>query len=106
MSHPNMTPFREKVRKRVEEIPRGKVVTYADIGGPKLANLGGAMEHLVRHFDPELAWHRVVKSDRSLSDKAMDGQREQLRAEGVEFLTDGKVDRRFLWTEPTFAPME
>ena len=45
-----------------------------------------------RHFDPELPWHRVVKSDGSLPKKTMDGQRDPLRAEAVEFLRNGRLD--------------
>ena len=98
MSRPNMTEFRESVRKRVETIPPGRVLTYAEVGGRNLANVGGAMAHLVRHFDPELPWHGVVKSDGSLSKKTIDGQCDRLRAEAVEFLRDGRVDMgRFHW---------
>ena len=50
------------------------------------------MAYLVDHVDVELPWHRVVKQDGRLSDSAMSGQRERLRAEGIEFHPDGHVD--------------
>ena len=107
VSRPNLTEFRESVRKRVETIPYGKVVTYADIGGAACANVGAAMEYLVSHFDPELAWHRVVNTDGSLSNKAMYGQRDRLQAEGVSLLSKGRVELdRFRWTALPFKPIK
>ena len=100
MSPPNLTAFRDSIRKRVEPIPCGKVLTYAHIGGVAPANVGAAMKHLVRHFDADLPWHRVVNSDGSLSKKIMHGQRERLEAEGIECRPDGRVClKRFLWKE-------
>ena len=106
MSRPKLTEFRHAVRIRVESIPPGKVVTYADIGGSSLARVGGAMAHLVRHFDPELPWHRVVSEKGSLSTAATDSQRRKLHAEGVEFRSNGRVDlRRSRWTKIPFKPV-
>ena len=62
----NLTPFRCAVRVRVESIPCGKVVTYADIGGSALARVGGAMQYLVCYVDPGLPWYRVVSKSGSL----------------------------------------
>ena len=106
MTRPDLTPFREAVLKRVEAIPPGGVLTYADISDRSRSHVGRAMEYLVRHVDDELGWHRVISSDGSLSDKAMSGQRDRLRAERIGFLPDGRVDLdQFLWTEPRFKPI-
>ncbi|MDE0343880.1 MAG: MGMT family protein [Deltaproteobacteria bacterium] len=95
-----MTKFREAVLERVKEIPSGRVVTYGDLGDRKRANVGGAMAYLVDNEDAEIPWHRVVKQDGRLSDRAMSGQRNRLRAEGITFDADGRVDLdRFQWKE-------
>ena len=105
MLRSTLTPFREAVLERVVAIPPSKVVTYADVSDRGRANVGSAMEYLVRRVDDELGWHRVVNSDGSLSGKAMSGQRERLRVEGVGFLPDGRVDLdHFRWTESRFKP--
>ncbi|MDE0452354.1 MAG: MGMT family protein [Gammaproteobacteria bacterium] len=94
-----LTRFRENVLHRVKEIPRGKVATYGDVGG--------AIAHVGEHFDPDLPWHRVVKQDGWLSDRAMRGQRCRLKAEGVRFHPDGRVDLElFGWKEKPWGPIE
>ena len=101
------TKFREDVLKRVQEIPSGKVVTYGDLGDRKRANVGGAMAYLVDHVDAELPWHRVVKQDGRLSDRAMSGQRDRLLAEGIGFRPDGRVDLDlFEWKEHHWGPID
>ena len=107
MPSPKLTRFRENVLNRVKQIPRGKVATYGDVGDRKRANVGGAIAHIVEHFDPELPWHRVVKQEGWLSDRAMRGQRCRLRAEGVGFHPDGRVDLElFGWKEKPWGPIE
>ena len=106
MTRPKLTPFREAVLKRVEAIPSGAVLTYADISDRSRSHVGRAMDYLVRRVDDELGWHRVVKSDGSLSDKAMSGQRDRLRAERIGFLPDGRVNLDdFRWNESGFKPI-
>lgn len=107
MPRPKLTRFRENVLNRVKEIPPGKVVTYGDVGDRKRANVGGAMAHVVDHFDWELPWYRVVKQDGGLSDRAMRSQRCRLRAEGVGFHPDGRVDLElFRWKEKPWGPID
>ena len=107
MPRPKLTKFRANVLDRVKEIPFGKVVTYGDVGDRKRANVGGAMAYVVDHFDPDLPWHRVVKQDGCLSDRAIGGQRARLQAEKVGFHPDGRVDlQRFGWKERPWDPIE
>ena len=100
MHRPGLTKFRKDVFKRVNEIPSGRVVTYGDLGDRKRANVGRAMAYLVDNEDADLPWHRVVKQDGGLSDRAMSGQRNRLRTEGITFDAGGRVDLDlFRWKE-------
>ena len=106
MARPKLTPFREEVMSRVQLIPNAKVITYSEISRRSCANVGAALEHLVDHFDPRLPWHRVVNSDGSLSRRAMDGQKDKLTKEDVEFERDGRVKlRKHHWSEMPFEPI-
>ena len=51
MPRPNLTPFREGVLVRVKDIRSGKVLAYAGISDHSRANVGRALEYLVRHVD-------------------------------------------------------
>ncbi|MDE0368341.1 MAG: MGMT family protein [Gammaproteobacteria bacterium] len=107
MPSPRLTRFREAVLKRVQEIPSGMVVTYADLGDRKCANVGGAMTYLVDHEYAEIPWHRVVKKGGRLSDKGMSGQQDRLLAEGITFRPDGSVNLDlFEWKEHHWGPID
>lgn len=110
MNQPKLTKFREDVLVRLKclsDAPPGKVVTYADISSSARSQVGGAMKYLVHQCDSELAWHRVVKSCGSLSDKAMPGQHERLLNDKVEFLDDGRVNLdRSHWKERPFKRID
>lgn len=93
-----MTTF-EKVYAAVKLIPRGSVATYgqvaAALGNPRLARVVG----YALHANPEpgiIPCHRVVKKDGSVSPAFAFGganrQVELLRAEGVAFLDETRVD--------------
>lgn len=95
-----MTPFNEQVYSIVEKIPCGKVVSYGQIawmlGRPRGARLvGWAMRNCPEH----LPWQRVVKADGTIADGGHpEIRRALLEAEGVPFLTDGRVDMKScLW---------
>ena len=107
MPSPRLTEFRENVLYRVKTIPYGTVVTYGDVGDRKRANVGGAMAYLVEHVDPELPWHRVVLQGGGLSDRALQGQRDRLQAEGIGFDADGRVHLDlFVWKEHHWQPID
>ena len=92
--------FFEKVYSVVSKIPYGKVLSYGDIaaiiGSPKAARqVGWAM----RNCPDNLPWQRVVMKDGTVAGgEYADMRRELLRAEGVNFLPDGRVDMKaFRW---------
>ena len=89
----------------VRRIPRGRVATYGQIA--TLAGLDGHARQVgyALHALPSgsgLPWHRVVNSYGEVSRRSDSDsdelQVELLRAEGVEFGMDGRIDlRRFRW---------
>jgi len=91
-----MNPFYEQVYAIVEQIPRGKVLAYSQIAG-MLGKPRGAREvgRAMRHCPEHLPWQRVVKIDGAIADGVHAYVRkEMLKAEGVAFLPDGRVDMR------------
>jgi len=89
-----MNPFFEQVYDIVGKIPHGKVVSYGQIahmlGRPRAARqVGRAM----RCCPERLQWQRVVMADGSITGGIhAEMRRGLLQAEGVKFLTDGRVD--------------
>ena len=89
-----MNPFFKQVYAVVEQIPCGKVVSYGQIarmlGRPRAAReVGWAM----RCCPEELPWQRVVMADGSITGGMYAETRKMLlKAEGVVFLQDGRVD--------------
>jgi len=89
-----MNPFYEKVYAIVEQIPCGKVLAYSQIAR-MLDKPRGAREvgRAMRHCPEHLPWQRVVKIDGAIADGIhADVRRVMLKAEGVAFLPDGRVD--------------
>jgi alkylated DNA nucleotide flippase Atl1 len=84
---PEPTPAQRRVLAAIRAIPEGFVRTYGDVspGAPRLAG-----QILRRTDEPGLPWWRVVRADGSLA--VGERQRELLDAEGVPFLTAGRVD--------------
>lgn len=96
-----MNDFSERVFQVVREIPRGKVTNYGFVafaaGNPRASRGVGFVLH--RNMDPvNTPCHRVVFKDGSLCKGYVFGgpdvQREKLKAEGVQFLPDGRVDMK------------
>lgn len=60
-----MTDFRNKVLAIVTKIPKGKVLTYAQVakqaGNPKAYRAVGNI--LNKNMDPNIPCHRVIRSD-------------------------------------------
>lgn len=76
------------------QIPYGKVVSYGQIAA-LLGNPSGArtVGWAMSACPEELPWHRVVKSDGSITGGSYAAlRRELLVEEGVEFLVDGRVN--------------
>lgn len=78
----------------VAQIPFGKVISYGQIawmlGKPRAARMVG---WAMRRCPDGLPWQRVVMADGTLAGGPYaDLRRELLKAEGVAFLPDGRVD--------------
>ncbi len=89
----------EKIYEVVKSIPKGKVATYGQVarvvGNPRLARVVGYALHA--NPDPEnIPCHRVVNREGKLAESFVFGgsevQRQRLRAEGIIFENDGRVD--------------
>lgn len=85
----------------IRTIPRGRVVSYGDVGaavGETARTVGWALSAC----PPDVPWQRVVGADGYLriarrSPHLRQLQEELLRAEGVTVSEKGFVDRRFFW---------
>ena len=86
----------------VRKIPRGKVATYGQIaralGMPRGARTVGWAMH---DCPDDVPWHRVVNAQGKISARPTLGfiaQRARLKAEGVRFDREGKIDlEKFGW---------
>ena len=93
---PGMT-FEQKVWAITAQIPRGRVMTYADVARRLKSTgyraVGGALHR--NPFSPQVPCHRVVGSDGRLTGFAhgLAKKRRMLQDEGVPFLGD-RVDLR------------
>jgi len=80
--------FREKVLEIVRKIPRGKVLTYAEVarraGSPQGYRAVGNV--LNGNYDPKIPCHRVILSDGGLGgyNRGANKKREILKREGVK----------------------
>jgi len=89
-----MNPFYEQVYAIVEQIPSGKVASYGQIawmlGRPRSAReVGRAMRSCPEH----LPWQRVVMANGAVAGgMGADVRKAMLKAEGVAFLPDGRVN--------------
>ena len=80
--------FAEKVRAVVRAIPKGKVMTYAEVarkaGNVKASRAVGTV--MAGNFDPNIPCHRVIRSDGTLGNYNRGGtvkKREILKKEGA-----------------------
>lgn len=108
--------FFEQIYALAAAIPPGKVMTYGQIalalGRPRAAKaVGTAMRLTPGHLN--LPCHRVINAQGGLAPDDAFGaqgfQREMLRAEGVSFLANGRVDlASSLWNPhpPSFDCLE
>ncbi len=83
-----MQSFADKVRLVVKEIPRGSVMTYAEVaskaGSPKAVR--AVANTMANNYDPEIPCHRVIRSDGTLGGYnrgGMEAKRGILQSEGV-----------------------
>ena len=83
-----MKSFAEKVREVVRKIPKGKVMTYAQVAGkagnPRAARAVGTV--MKNNYDPTVPCHRVIRSDGKIGEYNRGGPTKKLallRSEGV-----------------------
>ena len=81
--------FTEKVREVVARIPKGSVMTYAEVarraGNAKASRAVGNL--MAKNFDPNIPCHRVVRSDGLIGNYNRGGstaKMKRLLAEGVD----------------------
>jgi methylated-DNA-protein-cysteine methyltransferase-like protein len=97
--------LRERVYIVVEQIPKGRVMTYGQIaalcGYPGAARVVGGIAHF---GNPNLPWHRVVNKKGSLAagyPGGRQGHKAMLEAEGVKVDKDYYIDiNNLLWWSP------
>src|SRR5262245_45835069 len=106
MSEPSDPSFPRRVYAIVRKVPRGRVITYGAIatllGEPRKARQVGWAMAATPDETPSIPAHRVINARGELSGRhafgAADTRRERLKAEGVVFSEDGRVDLdRYLW---------
>ena len=80
-------PFDERVRAVVRDIPRGKVMSYAEVayraGNPGAARAVGTI--MKNNYDASVPCHRVIRSDGKIGDYNRGGRAKKLallKAEG------------------------
>lgn len=92
-----------KIREAVSKVPKGRVATYGQIasmvGISDARKVGWA---IYGNKDPKVPCHRVVFADGSLAvNYSLGGYKEQrrrLKAEGLDFVEERKVDlAKYLW---------
>lgn len=81
--------FTESVKEVVRQIPRGEVLTYAEVareaGSPKAAR--AVANIMAKNFDPDVPCHRVIRTDGKLGGYNRGGEsvkRDILLGEGVK----------------------
>lgn len=89
-----MSKYFDEIYRLVSQIPCGKVSSYGQLahmlGIPGSARVIGRAMH---NCPEDLPWHRVVRSDGSISSGVIqDLCRDLLQSEGVLFMKDGRVD--------------
>jgi len=93
-----MQPFTAEVVRVLKEIPKGYVVSYGQVarmaGSPRAARQVVRVLHTMSE-KYELPWHRIVNARGEIAvptEALKNQQRMLLQAEGVTFLSDGRVD--------------
>lgn len=94
--------FRARVEALVQQIPRGRVMTYGQLaaltGNPRAARIVGGIAHF---GDPALPWQRVVNKQGGLAagyPGGRQGHRRDLEAEGYTVSEDMRVNvSELLW---------
>ena len=91
----------EKIRTAIDSIRSGHLSTYKKIGQQVYGHDRAAQTVGNIISDEMEGWHRVVRSDRSLSKEAPQSQRACLEHEGISFDPNGKVQKKHLIDQDT-----
>lgn len=99
-----ISDFTSNVIKIIKQIPLGRVTTYGKIailaGNPRSARQVSWILHSSSK-KYKLLWHRVINSKGLIAMNSVDDkniQKEMLEKEGIEFLSDFKVNlKKFQW---------
>jgi methylated-DNA-protein-cysteine methyltransferase-like protein len=102
-----MTSLKDRICAVARRIPAGQVATYGDVaalaGAPQAAReVGWAMAGLAP--DTDVPWWRIVNRYGMISPRpnGASEQEKRLRAEGVEFDGEGRIDlKRYRWEPPS-----
>ncbi len=101
-----ISDFTTTVIKIIKQIPEGKVTTYGKIailaGNPRSARQVSWILHSSSK-KYKLPWHRVINSKGIIAMKSADGkniQKELLEKEGIEFISDFKVNLKKFQYQP------
>jgi len=92
-----VTEFSIEIIRIIGSIPEGRVISYGRIaeiaGNPKAARQVSRLLHSSSEKH-NLPWHRVIGSSGTISLKGSgaDLQRQLLKAEGIVFGLDGRID--------------
>ncbi len=94
--------FFSRVYVLVRRVPRGRVVTYGQVARALGVPHGARTVGWAMKICPEkIPWHRVVNAQGGISIRPTPGyveQRTRLRAEGVRFNREDKIDlRQYGW---------
>jgi methylated-DNA-protein-cysteine methyltransferase-like protein len=101
-----MAGFPSRVYSIVASVPSGRVITYGAIarllGDPRKAREVGWAMAATPTRTPPIPAHRVINARGELSGGPAFGgyeiQRARLEAEGIRFLSDGRIDlEQYLW---------
>jgi alkylated DNA nucleotide flippase Atl1 len=98
------SPFAERVLDLVEQVPRGRVLSYGDVAA--LLGQGGAraVGTVMARFGSGVPWHRVIRADGSPPAGHEQEARRRWRAERTALLPGGlRADMARARWEPTEA---
>ena len=99
-----ISEFTTTIIKIIKQIPKGKVTTYGKIailaGNPRSARqVSWVLHSSSKKYN--LPWHRVINSKGLIVMKSVDDkntQKELLKKEGIEFLSDFRVNlKKYQW---------
>lgn len=88
LARPHQLSFKERVLEVVRKIPRGRVLTYAEVarlaGSPRACR--GVGNILNKNYDPKIPCHRVIRSDGSFGgyNRGARLKKEKLLLEGTQ----------------------